>query len=185
MITINKVKWDGKKVEIHSVEKVKDVEKESVSRSVQRPSPKFQKVFAEAVEHAIDILELDHSYASHYTFAVTGFSFNEEEEDGRSGVVMTCQKKLKMTNAPAVMNTPHLREPMKDEEYGLPGFFDPSSLGKLIARAKEVAKDFLGGEREQLDALEETKKAEKKKDPQFTLVDGGGKKERGRPREKS
>lgn len=180
MITIRKVKWDGKKVEIHSTETKKGVETEKITRSVQQPSPKFVKVFQSGISHALAILELDGSYDRGHTFAVTGYSFNIEEEDERSGVVMTCQKKLHRTNAPAVFNTPHLREPMKPEEHGQPGFFD-DDLGKLMELVREIGVAYLDGERGQLDAFAGVKV---ETPAQLELVKGGGKKKPTRRKKK-
>jgi hypothetical protein len=95
---------------------------------------------------------------------VIGVSINTEE-DGRKGYVITALKDLEATNAPAVINTPHLRAQEDDEEQGK---FAPASLIELVGEVIERAKDYVGGKRAQLDMFADEKK--RKRGP--ALVEG-------------
>lgn len=144
----SKVKYDGKKVELSWTTKEKGAEIAHHLSSSSRPAPEFTGAMRRFVPIVLSLLELPDSYDD--GLQVTGISLNEEENDGRRGVVITSQKKLEAANAPLVLNTPHLREPVKDEEADRPGFF-PDEMEDAIAHAERAASEYLEGKRAQGD----------------------------------
>lgn len=68
--------------------------------------------------------------------------------DGRRGIVVTCLKKLEQTNAPLVLNTPHMRE--DTDGTGGAGFMPGEWLG-LIESAERAAEAYIEGKRAQKD----------------------------------
>lgn len=64
--------------------------------------------------------------------------------------MVTCLKTLATTNAPLVLNTPHLRE----DDGESPGLFLPDAMATLLDRAKQAAERFMQGDRAQLNLLD-------------------------------
>ena len=155
----SKVKYDGKKVELLWTEKQPGGTKiEHNLTSGQAPEKRFKDAIDEFVSFVREILELPAEYTMD-GFRVTGVSTNEEEGDGRAGCVITSQKKLAATNAPLVINTPHLREPMEgDANQDGPGFFI-AGMEEAIEELHTCARRYVDGEREQRDLFEEKKAA--------------------------
>lgn len=144
----SKIKWDGKAVILRwtTRENGGETEVHHELESRQQPHPDFTAAIAAFVMPVLDLLELPPEYA--HSFSVVGLSLNEED-DGRGGIVVTCFKKLAETNAPLVLNTPHLREAGDEPE----GLFMPSHWLKLIETAEKAAEQFVKGQREQLSLL--------------------------------
>jgi hypothetical protein len=61
---------------------------------------------------------------------------------------VTCLKKLTQANAPLVVNTPHLREPVEDREFGETGFFT-DGMAEALLEAENQAEAYVGGKRAQ------------------------------------
>lgn len=144
----SKIKYDWKKVELSWTTKEKGAEIAHHLTSSARPAPAFTGAMRRFVPIVLSLLELPDSYDD--GLQVTGISLNVEENDGRRGVVITSQKKLEAANAPLVLNTPHLREPVKDEEVDQPGFF-PDEMEDAITHAERAASEYLEGKRAQGD----------------------------------
>lgn len=154
----SKVKYDGKKVELLWTEKSSGAVIEHKLTSSQAPEKKFVEAMEGFTDFVAEILELSPEYVRE-GFKVTGVSMNEEEGDGRAGCVITSQKKLAAANAPLVINTPHLREPMEgDANEGGAGFFI-AGMEEAIAELHTCARRYVDGERLQRDLFEEKKAA--------------------------
>lgn len=160
-----KIKWDGKRVELAWTDKtVAGTETEHVMKSYGQPSPMFRAVFTNFARIVIDFLELPESWLDE--MRVTGLSINEEEGDGRAGLVITSQKKVIGANSPIVLNTPHLREAVKGEESESDGFMTDDMMS-AVESAWTVAARYLNGEREQIGLFDEKEKDPK---PDYEIV---------------
>lgn len=156
----SKIKFNGYRVElIWSTRAPGSLdETETKLSSGAAPRPEFVAAFNAFKPLALDLLELP-EYGE--GFIVTGLSINEEDNDGRGGLVITSMKTLKQANAPLVLNTPHLREPVDDNQDGAAGFYTEGMSGALATMLGE-AKRYVNGERAQQElALEEGKKPPK------------------------
>jgi len=143
-----KIKYDGERVILEWVtKKLNREEVEQRLTSAQRPSPAFIEAMQAFQPIVFDLLRLPLDYAS--GFRVTGLSINEEEGDGRAGLVITCRKTLPDCNSPLILNTPHMREPVDDNDDG-PGFYI-EGVADALALMCEQAEKFVGGERDQGD----------------------------------
>lgn len=140
-----KIKYNGFKVELVSVTRKSDgAETEIKASSPGVPRPEFVRAYEAFKPKALELLELD-GYEK--GFKVIGLSINEEEGDGRCGIVVTCAKSLEATNAPLILNTPHMREPVGADDTGA-GFM-PAGWLDLILAIQEEAQKYDDGEREQ------------------------------------
>lgn len=151
-MNITKIKYDGEKVEISWKDVgVGGTETTHTQTSRQTPSPRFVAALHAFVPIVVDLLRLPEGYE--IGLRVQSLSINYEEGDGREGLVVTSLKDLKDTfNAPLVLNTPHLRQVVDDEEDGRSGFLT-SELSSALAVARGAAERFLDGERAQVDAF--------------------------------
>lgn len=158
-----KIKFNGFQVQLTWIEKKgSSGEVESTLKSYERPDPELgnaMRAFVPIVFDLLDLLRGDWEV----DFLVTGLSINEED-DGRKGLVITCLKKLEKANAPLVLNTPHLREPVEDEEFERTGYFTDGML-EALERAEKAARGYVEGKREQGD-LFEAKQSEKEPEPE-------------------
>jgi hypothetical protein len=144
-----KIKYSNYKVELVSVtRKANGAETEIKYSTPDEPSPEFVKAYEAFKPKALELLELEGYGAG---FKVIGLSINEEEGDGRCGIVVTCAKALKSTNAPLILNTPHLREPVGPDDRGA-GFM-PDGWMELIFAIQEQAQKYDDGERAQTNAF--------------------------------
>jgi hypothetical protein len=131
-----KIKYNGEKVALSWTEhKLGGTEIEHNLHSGQTPAPDLPAALKKFERFVEELLEVPADWMN--TLKVTGLSINEEEDDGREGLVITCQKKLASTNGPLVVNTPHLREPVKLGEEG-PGFF-LDGMAEAIETANNAA----------------------------------------------
>jgi hypothetical protein len=142
-----KIKYNGEQVELRWVTKKPNLDEESHRlTSFQRPDVDLQKAMRAFVPLVFTLLELPQSYDQ--AFLVRGLTIIEEESDGRLGLVITCQKKLEHANAPAIINTPYMREAVGADRG--PGFFLPGTMA-AIEDAELAAARFVKGERFQKD----------------------------------
>lgn len=163
-----KIKWDGKRVELHWTEKrgpTTDVDQ--VLKSFDQPSPKFRAVFTNFASIVVQFLELPESWLTE--LRVTGLSTNEEEGDGRAGLVITSVKNVEGANSPLVLNTPHLREAVKGDEMERDGFMT-SEMMEAMSDAWNAAEAYLKGEREQRDMFKDSPEKEGR-NAQLAMVD--------------
>jgi hypothetical protein len=158
-MNFTKIKYDGKKVELHWNEKrPKGTDLTHTLTSTEPPAPEMRKALDKFDSFVEELLEVPSIWMDSLT--VTGLSINEEE-DGRQGLIITSQKKLAGANAPLVINTPHLREPTKLGEEG-PGFFI-DGMSEATTTAEEAAENFVKGKRAQRSLFDEEKPADKKR----------------------
>lgn len=157
-MNFTKIKFNGEKVSLSWTEKKSGgTEIEHNLHSAQMPSPDLPaalKAFDKFVE---ELIEVPRDWMA--TLKVTGLSINEEE-DGRSGLVITCLKKVGAANGPLVLNTPHLRQPLKLGEEG-PGFFMDGMEG-AIESADRAATGYVDGKRAQRNLFDAFVAREKK-----------------------
>lgn len=155
-----KIKYNGEKVALSWTEhRPGGTEIEHNLHSGQTPAPDLPAALKRFEPFVEELLELPHEWMD--TLKVTGLSINEEEDDGRAGLVITCQKKLAGANGPLVLNNPHLREPVKLGEEG-PGFF-LDGMDTAIESANNAAQGFVQGKRAQKDLFEEDAPKDKKR----------------------
>jgi hypothetical protein len=162
-----KIKWNGMRVSLEWIDKKGKTEVEHHLNSYDVPAPALEKSLSAFVPIALDLLELPQSYRN--DLRVTGLSTNEEDDE-RAGLVITLQKKIKQANAPLVLNTPHLREPVAPAEYGAVGFFT-NGMSEAIDKAQVAAIDYHNGKRAQVDAFEDPPK-EKADEPTISINGG-------------
>ncbi len=143
-----KIKDDGKQVTLRWDTAKGETVVHHELESRERPAAEFRAVLADFVMPVLDLLQLPPEYA--HEFAVVGLAINREEKDGRLGLVVTCFKKLEETNAPLVLNTPHLREYVDGDPDG---HYLPSVMLRRIKRAELAAEHYVDGTREQLSLL--------------------------------
>jgi hypothetical protein len=145
-LKFTKIKYNGEKVAISWLEtKPGGTEIEHNLHSTMKPAPDLEASLERFSRFVEEILEVSHEWMG--GLRVTGISINTEEEDGRAGLVITCQKKLALTNGPLVVNTPHLREPKNLGDDG-PGFF-LAGMDMAIDQAFTAATGFVQGKRAQ------------------------------------
>lgn len=146
-----KIKWNGEKVELrwttHSGETLDTIEHKLVS--YDPPEPEMEEAFAAFVSPVLDILELPEMYGK--DLRVTGASVNWGGESDRMGVVLTCLKDLAETNAPLVLNTPHLKE--EDPEDGNAGQM-PQKMVRMVDELQSRAARYVNGHRAQGELFE-------------------------------
>ncbi len=93
--------------------------------------PDLIEALQEFGPEVLRLLELPNGYAKDLT--VTGLSMNYKSDC--LGLVVTCTKKLKWSNSPLVVHTPHLRE-ASDEEGGE---FLSDEMVRLVQKAEKHA----------------------------------------------
>lgn len=120
---------------------------EHVLKSYDPPRPELLHAMRAFVPECLELLELDEAGWSPDDIAVIGFSINEED-DGRCGLVVTLKKKLAQTNAPLILNTPHMREHQGEPQTK--GFLPEGMLSRLHKLEREAAA-FVKGKRAQTD----------------------------------
>lgn len=149
MHQFTKIKWKpGEKLELQWVESVGEGKTAIVHQlaSVEEPAAALPECLQAFVPEVLKLLRLPATYAD--DMSVTALTINYEDDD-RMGLVVTCLKQLSSTNAPLVLNTPHLREADNDAV----GHFLPARMVQLLEDAKVVAERFLLGERAQLSLI--------------------------------
>lgn len=106
----------------------------------EAPAPEFDAALQAFRGEVLVLLELPGDYTD--GLRVIGLSVNYED-DGRKGLVVTCVKQLERTNAPLVLNTPHLRE-ASDEDTGN---YLPDRMVELVREAERQAAAYVPGAR--------------------------------------
>jgi len=126
--------------------------KDSITHSLtsfDRPHPDFVRGMEAFVDPVLELLELHDEYRQ--GLKVQSLSINYEDGDGRSGLVVTCLKELDETKSPLVLNTPHLREYVDEENAE--GFMS-TAMENRLDRMQGLARDYVNGTREQGDLFE-------------------------------
>lgn len=146
----SKIKFDGITVELHWTTELDGggIIKHSLE-STDAPRPEFVAAMRAMVPHVLEVLELE-SAGWEDTLSVSGLSINEET-DGRRGLVCTCRRSLEIANAPLIINTPHLREFMGDDQ--LKGFL-PDAMLLACTECEREADLYLRGKRAQGDLFD-------------------------------
>ncbi len=147
----SKIKWDGACIELAWTTKLDGAGEITHSlKSYDTPRPEFVDAMRAMVPHVLEVLELeDAGWENDLT--VSGLSINVEDGDGRRGLVCTCRRALGIANAPLIINTPHLREFMDDEQ--LKGFIPDEMLSAMEQVEREAAL-YLKGKRAQADLFD-------------------------------
>lgn len=111
--------------------------------SFDEPLAEFDDALQALAGHVLDVCELPLAWGE--GLKVIGVSFSENDHQGR-GIVVTATKKLTQTNAPLVLNTPHM------SEEGSAGMsrLDSEVIGQLD-RLEEEARRYHTGHRAQPD----------------------------------
>jgi hypothetical protein len=113
--------------------------------SFDKPEPEFDAALAALLPEVLRILELPEEYAK--GMQVIGVSLSSNDEQGL-GCVVTCLRDLNTTNAPLVLNTPHLPE---SSESG-------PTMGRtmldMIEKLQGLARRYVAGNREQMSLLD-------------------------------
>jgi hypothetical protein len=152
-VDFTKIKSNGKQVVLEWTTPAKGARSgeliEHRLTSEQSPVPEFTDALDALREEVGTLLETPKPWWK--DLSIIGVSINVEE-DGRKGYVVTALKPLSNTNAPLVINTPHLRAAGEDDE---PGLFAPEGLVELVAAVCEQAKAYVGGKRAQFDMFSE------------------------------
>lgn len=140
-----KIKCQSEKVHLEWTTPAENAEAQLVEHrlaSDEAPHPDFRGAM-QAFRHEVGrLLELPELWSKE--IEVIGLSINHED-DGRLGLVITCLRPLSMTNAPLVINTPHLREADAEEE----GNFLPTSILGLLDMVATQAERYVHGTRDQ------------------------------------
>lgn len=168
----SKIKWNGMKVFLAWIDKKGKTEIEHHLNSYDTPAPELPKALSAFVPIVLDLLELPQAYRD--DLRVTGLSINEEGDE-RSGLVVTCQKKIAQANSPLILNTPHLREPVAPTEHGAVGFFT-NGMSEAIDKAQVAAIDYYRGKRAQTEIFEDSvssKENDAAKDEPTMSINGG------------
>lgn len=160
-----KIKFNGKKVVLHWTSAHALEEHEHTLTSAQPPHPDFVAALQAFVGEVLDLLELPLDYGDGLT--VVGLSL-PVQEDGRSGLVVTCLKALKGAPSPLVLNTPYLAEPGDDPDA--PAL--SRHLLRLIETAEGEAEAFVDGKRAQGDLF--ATEADRANDDATVTLSGGG-----------
>lgn len=149
MIRIRKIKLSEKveiKYEVLEGDKVKE---EYSLTCIDKPLPSFTDAILVLAQSVVEICELP--YEDIDCITVSGVSFSYGGEKQVMGVVIAAQKKLKKTDAPLNLNTPHKIEDFYGEPTGSASqLLDDETRDKLYAVTEE-AKMYIEGERQQED----------------------------------
>jgi hypothetical protein len=150
MLRVTKAKWDGSKVRIEYENKRADGKgfDEFTLNCSDTPLVSFRDALSALSLDVIGICEMH--VAEEPKISVRGVTFTNTNDV--FGAVITAMKKLKTTNAPLVINTPHLtEEPYGEGDTSTP-LLDTATVDRLHTLALE-AERYINGEREQGDLL--------------------------------
>lgn len=146
-----KIKWNGKKV-VLEWDVINDDVIEHRLTSPDPPRKRFTDALDSLIPDVLGLIEAPDHWAD--GMRVTGVSINYEGEDDRRGLVVTCLRELEGTNAPLVINTPHLKEQVEDIEEGS---FITDTMLKALTRIHTAVQKYLDGDRMQTELpLDET-----------------------------
>lgn len=146
-----KIKYDGSKVRIEYQLPKKDAEPDEFTMfSCDRPAPEFDMALQALVQDVIAICELSPSDA--IKLKVRGVSLSHTNDI--LGVCVTALKSLKTSNAPLVLNTPHLPESSySGDDDGSPVM--PDGMFFRIHTLALEAERYLNGDRAQPSLFQE------------------------------
>lgn len=152
MIRIRKIKLAEKvKIEYEVLECDKVKEEYSLT-SIDKPLPSFAEAMQVLARSVVEICELPDEDINHIT--VSGVSFSCGGEKQVMGAVITAQKKLKKTDAPLNLNTPHKTEEPYGETGSASQLLDDETVDKLYTVIKEAMR-YIEGERQQGELFKE------------------------------
>jgi len=146
-IRFNKIKYDNKgRVCLVYDEIVSDDKVNEYSmKCTDAPRGEYKEALAALKIHVVDICEIPKNQAAKLEIRGVSLSW----KDGIMGTVITALKDLERSNAPLVLNTPHLPE----ESYSKDGEMSCLSLECVedIRTLIEEARRYLEGDRAQID----------------------------------
>lgn len=146
-----KIKFDGSKVRIEYQVERKDGgdADEYAMHSADKPLPEFDSALQALASDVVTICELVSSDVER--LKVRGVTLTHT--NGILGACITALKTLKSSNAPLVINTPHLpMEPYSDGDDQAPTM--PSGMAERLAALEVQADRYLAGERAQASLFE-------------------------------
>ena len=139
-----KIKFDGSKVRLEYERTRPDGEPdEFLLSSLDRPAPEFLAALQAFAVDVVTICELIPSDTERLT--VRGITLTHTNDI--QGAVVTALKKLKTSNAPMVVNTPHLPSEGYSDNPDEPTM--PTGMWERIAVLEVEAKRYLDGDRAQ------------------------------------
>jgi hypothetical protein len=124
-----------------------DVEHTLTSKAA--PAPGFWDAMRAFVHLVMEIIEVPEAWEhGENCMSVTGISLSEDK-DGRRGLVITARKPIvQANNAPLIMNTPYLKEPLEPKEENAVGFW-PDGMKEALTDLQTAAQEFADGKRAQ------------------------------------
>ena len=149
---IKKIKLlDGKvKIEYEVLEGDKIKEEYSLT-SVDKPLPSFSAALQALSQSVIDICELPQQDVEY--IGIIGVSFSFAGDKQVMGAVITAQKKLKKSDAPLNLNTPHKIKEFYGETGSKHQLLDSETIDKLSTLIEE-AERYITGERQQINLFD-------------------------------
>jgi len=140
-----KIKFDGSKVRIEYEVTRKDGDPDEYTlHSADKPLPEFDEALQALAADVVTICELNPSDVD--KLKVRGVTLTHT--NGILGVCVTALKTLKSSNAPLVINTPHLPEESYSEgDDNAPVM--PSGMAMRVAAVEAQARRYVDGERAQ------------------------------------
>ena len=139
---VRKVKYDGKKVLILWVEGEDGEDKFSLE-CVDEPLESLKKALSSLAADVISICELPQSYIG--GIEVRGVTFSDA--DGIMGATISALKTLTTTDAPFILNTPHMMSTAANDTAG--GKLLPAETVVGVNRVAFEALRYIRGERAQ------------------------------------
>ena len=149
---IRKVKLDGARVEITSIETwgVSN-EREWTLRCSEPPDPQFPIAMQAMVPAIKDMLELPKDWADG-NFKVLSVTFSWSESTEIKGASICCRADLDCATSPLIFNTPHLPYDQYAEGGEQPVM--PEALVDLLEKFEAYARGYLAGTRAQEDLFD-------------------------------
>ncbi|HAP66893.1 MAG TPA: hypothetical protein DCQ99_03570 [Nitrospinae bacterium] len=146
---IKKIKVSDEKVKIdYEVLEGDKIKEEYSLTSIDKPLPSFSTALQGLAQSVVDICELPEQDDNY--IIVTGVSFSHGGEKQIMGAVISAQKKLKKTDAPLILNTPHKIADFYGETGSKQQLLDDDTIGQLYSVIEEAEK-YIAGERQQVD----------------------------------
>jgi hypothetical protein len=155
----SKVRFNGARVEFAFIETEEGRtggEKVTLYKNNTLPLPEFTAALQAFGPLVCGLLKLPAAYREE--IKVVSVAMNWEEKDERSGCTVHATKEIAGANGPFNIHTPHLRQPLTDEETGATGFYDnewAEAIEELITQAIR----YINGQRSQADLFEGPKAA--------------------------
>lgn len=148
-----KIKWNGKQVTLAWKHRGSDTESTASEMTCSDfPRAEFAEALQEFAKHIASLISAPVEWIDRMTVTTLSISYKGEGE--ARGLVVSASLPLEDSNAPFVINTPHLKEPVAD--IGEEGSTLPSGMVALMDRMFGLAEQYRLGTREQLDAFEGT-----------------------------